>query len=75
MKVVVQTVKWKGIKMESFDVGSDANGVDAGPRFVRDSKVSIALGAGGRESWFGNRIIRVVNKQAFGGVFRGSEGP
>ena len=75
MELISEAGKREGVKMEHFEVRSNADRVGVGPRKIRNGKVRLALGAWGGDRRFGDRVVRVVDKELFGRVCRGGEGP
>ena len=75
MELISEAVKREGVKMEHFKVRSNADRVGVRPREIRNGKMRLALGAWGGDRRLGDRIVRVVDKEAFGRVGWGGEGP
>ena len=75
MELISEAGKREGVKMEHFEVRSNADRVGVRPREIRNGEVRLTLGAWGGYRRLRDRIVRVINKEAFGRVYWGGEGP
>ena len=70
-----KTGERKGVQMKGLNIGGDANGMYAGARKIRDSKVMVTDSARGSKHRLRNWVERVVDIECSRRLRRGTEGP
>jgi hypothetical protein len=70
-----KTGERKRVQMKCFNIGGNANGVDAWARKVGDSKMMVTNSAGGSKDGLRNWVERVVDIERSRRLGRGTEGP